>query len=236
VAPHGLGSPVALDPGHRGNRNGRSVSGASLADRSRSQSLEGDDTLRSMDVTLLCLDAEAQIQCFTAWGKAHIAPLRTGDEIRARMQATRIVAFDQKTGAPLPVGRERLMVIGVEKPERDPIGTTFCHLAQQGIAGARGAAASLRRMLSAFERLLSQSGIGHRAYAALVPVSEHEEGDVVNSPSHLNRAGSHAGAEAAIDPPITERCAPQQPQGTQGLVWVNLPRASGHLGTVNVTQ
>lgn len=48
------------------------------------------------------------------WGKARID---TG-ELRDRMQAFRIVTIDPQSGTSLPVGRERLMVIAVERPER----------------------------------------------------------------------------------------------------------------------
>jgi hypothetical protein len=127
-----------------------------------------------IDVTLLYLDGESQIQCFTAWGKARIAPRGTADELRSRMQAIRITAFDQKTGAPLPIGRDRLLVIGVQKPARDPLETTFCHLARPSIASARGAASVTGDASSSFETLLNQAGLAVQPTRGFAPVSHHE--------------------------------------------------------------
>jgi hypothetical protein len=70
------------------------------------------------------------------------------------------------------------MVIGVEKPARDPIETTFCHLAQQDIAAARGAASSPRGTLSAFERLMGQAGLAVEPTRGFVPVPERDAGGV----------------------------------------------------------
>jgi hypothetical protein len=49
--------------------------------------------------------------------------------------------MDPSSGAPLPIGRERLMVIGVEKAARDAIETTFCHLQQKSLDGPSRASA-----------------------------------------------------------------------------------------------
>jgi hypothetical protein len=88
---------------------------------------------RPVDVTLLYIDSEAQIDRFNSWGKARIDP----GEVRDRIQGICIVTMD-KDSKPLPIGRERLVVIGVEKTSHDAIETTFCHLAQGSLDSTTG--------------------------------------------------------------------------------------------------
>jgi hypothetical protein len=93
-------------------------------------------------LTLLYIEAEAQIDCFNGWGKARIDP----GEVRDRIQGIRIVTMDTQS-KPLPIGRERLMVIGIQKASRDAIETTFCHwlrAAWTALAEQLGAEARVR--------------------------------------------------------------------------------------------
>jgi hypothetical protein len=109
-----------------------------------------------IDDTLLYIESEAQIDCFNGWGKARIDP----GEVRDLMQGFRIVTKDQKSGARLPVGRERLMVIGVEKPTRDAIETTFCNLQQKSLDSARAERGN-RGADSPFAALMEEAGLAN---------------------------------------------------------------------------
>jgi hypothetical protein len=127
-----------------------------------------------IDVTLLYIEAEAQIDCFNGWGKARIDP----GEVRDRMQGFRIVTKDQKTGAPLPVGRERLMVIGVEKPTRDAIETTFCNLQQKSLDAARAERGS-RSATSPFAALMEEAGLATELTRGFTAVRTEDVSSVV---------------------------------------------------------
>ena len=127
---------------------------------------------RPVDVTLLYIEAEAQIDCFNDWGKARIDP----GEVRDRMQGIRIVTMD-KQSKPLPIGRERLMVIGVEKTSRDAVETTFCHLAQGSLDSARGA--GRRGSGSAFSALVEEAGLAATPTRGFTAVGAEELRDVV---------------------------------------------------------
>jgi Caspase domain len=108
-----------------------------------------------VDVTLLYLEAEAQVQCFANWGKSRIEPR----EVRDRIQSFRVVTRDPQSGASLPIGREALLVIGVEKPARDAIETTFCHLQQKSLDSARSRAVTRSGSGDAFSALMDQAGL-----------------------------------------------------------------------------
>ena len=127
---------------------------------------------KPIDVTLLYVDADAQIQCFSAWGKARIEP----KEVRDRLQAFRIVTMDPRSGAPLPIGRERLMVIGVEKAKRDSIETSFCHLAQPSLDRARSQ--TRRGGGDAFEALMEEAGLATTSTRGLGRIPREELGSV----------------------------------------------------------
>jgi hypothetical protein len=127
------------------------------------------------DVTLLYLDADAQIQCFNGWGKARIDP----GEVLDRIQAFRIVTMDPRSGATLPIGRERLMVIGVEKASRDAIETTFCHLQQKSLDTARQERNKRGGNTSAFAALMEDAGLATEPTRGLGRVSAEEFGAVV---------------------------------------------------------
>jgi hypothetical protein len=127
---------------------------------------------RPVDVTLLYIEAEAQIDCFNSWGKARIDP----GEVRDRIQGIRIVTMDRDS-KPLPIGRERLVVIGVEKASRDAIETTFCHLAQASLDSARGA--GRRGSSNAFSALVEESGLAATPTRGFTAVGPEELRDVV---------------------------------------------------------
>jgi hypothetical protein len=131
-----------------------------------------NDGQRPVDVTLLYIEAEAQIDCFNDWGKARIDP----GEVRDRVQGIRIVTMDSQS-RPLPIGRERLMVIGVEKPSRDAIETTFCHLAQGSLESARGA--TRRGRASAFSALVEEAGLAATPTRGFTAVGPEDLRDVV---------------------------------------------------------
>jgi hypothetical protein len=127
---------------------------------------------RPVDVTLLYIEAEAQIDCFNDWGKARIDP----GEVRDRIQGIRIVTMDRQS-KPLPIGRERLMVIGVEKTSRDAVETTFCHLAQGSLDSARGA--GRRGSASAFSALVEEAGLAATPTRGFTAVGAEELREVV---------------------------------------------------------
>jgi hypothetical protein len=108
-----------------------------------------------VDVTLLYLEAEAQINCFADWGRSRIEPR----EVRDRIQSFRVVTRDPRTGTPLPIGREALLVIGVEKAARDTAETTFCHLQQKSLDSARSRAVIRSGAGDAFSALMDQAGL-----------------------------------------------------------------------------
>jgi hypothetical protein len=125
-----------------------------------------------IDVTLLYIEAEAQIQCFNGWGKARIDP----GEVRDRVQGFRIVTVDKNMQA-LPVGRERLMVIGVEKAARDTLETTFCHLAQASLDSARET--GRRSASTPFVALMEEAGLAATPTRGFTAVGPEELSNVV---------------------------------------------------------
>lgn len=128
-----------------------------------------------IDVTLLYVEAEAQINCFNGWGKARIDP----GEVRERMQAFRIVTANPQSGTPLPIGRERLMVIGVEKRSRDEIETTFCHLQQKSLDSARAERGATRGSDGAFAALMEDAGLATQQTRGFTAVRSEDLSNVV---------------------------------------------------------
>ena len=126
-----------------------------------------------IDVTLLYVEAEAQIQCFAGWGRSRIDP----GEIRDRIQPFRIVTRDPQSRAPLPIGREALVIVGVEKPTRDAIETTFCHLQQQSLDSARSGGRA-RGGSDAFSELLDQAGLAMESARGFTAVGPKELSNV----------------------------------------------------------
>ncbi len=126
-----------------------------------------------VDVTLLYIEAESQIQCFSGWGRARIEP----GEVRERVQGFRIVTRDPQSGQPLPIGRESLMIVGVEKPARDAIETTFCHLQQASLDSARSRAGA-RSVGTPFSELMDQAGLATGNTRGFVAVGPQELGGV----------------------------------------------------------
>jgi hypothetical protein len=125
-----------------------------------------------IDVTLLYIEAEAQIQCFNGWGKARIDP----GEVRDRVQGFRIVTMN-KSAQPLPTGRERLMVVGVEKASRDAVETTFCHLAQPSLDTARET--GQRSASTPFVALMEEAGLAATPTRGFTAVGPEELSNVV---------------------------------------------------------
>jgi hypothetical protein len=82
-----------------------------------------------------------------------------------------------KDSKPLPIGREQLVVIGVEKTSRDAIETTFCHLAQGSLDSARGA--GRRGSSNAFSALVEEAGLAATPTRGFTAVGPEELRDVV---------------------------------------------------------